>query len=147
MRPGDGRRRSTVSEPALESVLETVLYYTEDERTAEFYGSVLGMRVLERDPGRHQFYRAGSSVFLLFRAEETLRSESLPPHGAHGPGHVCFRVSPGDYEVWKVRLAESGVPMLQETVWSRGLSFYFHDPDGNVLWFGTATRKDLPLQD
>lgn len=124
--------------PTLQGVLETVLYYTEDERTAEFYGGLLGMRVLEREPGRHQFYRAGSSVFLLFRAEETLRSESLPPHGARGPGHVCFRVAREQYDGWKEHLSAAGVPVLQETRWPRGLSFYFHDPDGNVLEIADA---------
>jgi len=124
--------------PRLQGVLETVLYFTETARTEAFYGELLGMRLLERDPDRHLFYRAGDSVFLLFRADATLRTESVPPHGARGAGHVCFRVQPDDYEAWKRRLSARGIVVLQQTRWPRGLSFYFHDPDGNVLEIANA---------
>lgn len=119
--------------PQMTGVLETVLYYTGEEATERFYGEVLGLRLLSREPGRNLFYRAGESVFLLFFAPGTLQSENVPPHGASGPGHTCFLVPPDEYEGWKQHLEASGVEILQETDWSPGLSFYFHDPSGNVL--------------
>jgi catechol 2,3-dioxygenase-like lactoylglutathione lyase family enzyme len=119
--------------PRLERVLETVLYFTDEERTERFYSEVLGMRLLSREQGRSLFYRAGESVFLLFNAATTLAGDSLPAHGATGPVHTCFLVPPADYPKWKDHLASHRIPILKEVAWSAGQSFYFHDPDGNVL--------------
>ena len=120
--------------PNVTGVLETVLYFTDAAATERFYGDVLGFRLLAREPGRSLFYRAGTSVFLLFDARETLRGGHLPPHGASGPVHTCFLSDPGEYEAWKTWLAGHGVGVLQEVEWSAGvLSFYFLDPHGNVL--------------
>jgi len=126
------------SPPRLDGVLETVLYFEDQERAEAFYGGVLGFRLLDREAGRSLFYRAGQSVFLLFKAELTAVSEKLPPHGAQGPVHTCFRVPPDDYEAWKRHLGAHGVPILREIEWPRGLSFYFHDPDGNLLEIANA---------
>ena len=126
------------SRPRLTRVLETVLYYTDAERTERFYTEILGMRVLDSEPGRSIFLLAGESVFLLFKAEETLRGKTLPPHGATGPIHTCFQVPEEEYERWKIHLGSRGVPVIHETRWPRGLSFYFHDPDGNLLEIANA---------
>jgi predicted lactoylglutathione lyase len=41
-----------------------------------------------------------------------------------------------------------GVKVLQEPRnFSWAYEMKFEDPDGNVLWFGTEAREDLPLQD
>jgi len=124
--------------PPLQRVLETVLYYTDADATERFYSDVLGMRLLSREPGRSLFYRAGESVFLLFNAAETLKGGNLPAHGAIGPVHTCFQAAAGDYERWKSYLTSRGVTILQETRWPTGLSFYFHDPAGNVLEISNA---------
>jgi len=118
--------------------LETVLYFTDQDRAERFYRDVLGMRLIDREPGRSLFFRAGESVFLLFRAEESLRSRSLPPHGATGSVHTCFLVEESDYERWKTHLAERGVVIVQEARWARGLSFYFNDSEGNLLEIADA---------
>ena len=38
--------------PALSGVLETVVYFTDQERAETFYSGVLGMRLLDREPSR-----------------------------------------------------------------------------------------------
>ena len=120
--------------PSLIGVLETVLYFTDAAKTRHFYEEILGMRYMSGEPGRSMFYRAGQSVFLLFYAPETLKGGRLPAHGATGPSHTCFVVPPAEYERWKTYLPEQGIPILQEVQWPIGAtSFYFHDPDGNVL--------------
>ena len=119
--------------PKMNGVLETVLYFSDEEKTQRFYSEVLGFRLVGREPGRNLFYRAGKSVFLLFKAEETLKGNSLPPHGASGPVHTCFVVPADEYENWKTYLTEIGVPVIHQLEWPLGLSFYFHDPDGNLL--------------
>ncbi|HEX2052449.1 MAG TPA: VOC family protein [Actinomycetota bacterium] len=131
--------------PELTGVLETVLYYTDEGATLRFYSGTLGMRVIGQTPGRQIFLRAGSSVFLLFNAEATKRPGSLPPHGATGPGHVCFLVPATAYEQWRTHLAQAGVEVLQEVEWPPGgggkplgSSFYFRDPSGNLLEIANA---------
>ncbi len=121
------------SPPGLKRILETVLYVGDTERAERFYTDVMRMRLLDREPGRSLFYRAGDSVLLLFVAKRSLRSAKLPPHGAEGPVHICFEAAGGDYEAWKEQLATHGVEVVQETRWAAGRSFYFRDPDGNLL--------------
>jgi len=122
----------------ISGVLETVLYFSDQAKSEAFYSGVLGLRLVDREPGRSLFYRTGSSVFLLFRADESLISRKLPGHGARGPIHVCFRVPADSYEDWKAHLAAHDVTLLQERTWARGKSFYFHDPDGNLLEIADA---------
>ncbi len=132
--------------PELTGVLETVLYYTDEEATRQFYSDVMGMRIIGQTQGRQIFLRAGSSVFLLFNAEATQRPGSLPPHGATGPGHVCFLVPVTAYENWRKHLVSAGVEVLQEVDWPMGKSeqsplgssFYFRDPSGNLLEIANA---------
>ena len=124
--------------PHLSGVLETVLYFTDQQRTAEFYVDVLGMKLLDREPGRSLFFRAGDSVVLIFDAEETAKGGRLPPHGASGSIHTCFLVPAEDYERWKIHLDGLGVSVFNEIEWQRGRSFYFHDPDGNLLEIADA---------
>jgi catechol 2,3-dioxygenase-like lactoylglutathione lyase family enzyme len=119
--------------PSLSAVLETALYFDDQQRSERFYSGVLGLRLLDREEGRSLFYRIGDSILLLFNAETTQRGGSLPPHGASGSVHVCFRCEPEAYEEWKGLVAGHGVELLKETHWNPGLSFYFHDPDGNLL--------------
>jgi catechol-2,3-dioxygenase len=124
--------------PPLSGVLETVLYFDDEDRACAFYRDVLGMRLMDREPGRSLFFRAGSSVFLLFRAEETLKAGRLPAHGATGSIHTCFRVPPDTYEPWKKHLVRSGVALKGEIEWERGRSFYFDDTEGNLLEIANA---------
>ena len=124
--------------PPLARVLETALYYSDAERTERFYTDILGMRLLDREPGRSLFFRVGDSVLLLFKAEETLRGRTLPSHGATGSIHICFLTPEKEYERWKAHLASRGIPILQESRWPNGLSFFFHDPDGNLLEIANA---------
>lgn len=120
--------------PQLDAVLETVLYYRDEVQTERFYTDVLGMNPIGKEPGRHLFFRAGESVFLLFNAESTREgSAAMLPHGADGEGHTCFIVSEDDYEPWKKHLQENNIEILKEIDWGKGVSFYFRDPDGNLL--------------
>jgi catechol 2,3-dioxygenase-like lactoylglutathione lyase family enzyme len=131
--------RGMTDPPALQAVLETVLYYDDQDLAEGFYVEILGMRLVAKQPGRSLFFRAGRSVFLLFDAIATRKEGGLPPHGATGPGHVCFVVDPAAYEAWKRHLVTRGVEILKEVEWpgregrDAQLSFYFRDPYGNLL--------------
>lgn len=124
--------------PRVIGILETVLYVADVDRAERFYRDVMALRQIGKEPGRHVFFRIGSAVLLLFRAERTRRSQSVPPHGAEGEIHVCFITAPEDYEAWKRRIREEHIVIEQETEWPGGRSFYFRDPDGNLLELANA---------
>lgn len=125
--------RPTERPPSILQILETCLYVEDIGRAEAFYGEVLGLTCVGRESGRHVFFRVGPGVLLLFRAEATRVTESVPSHGAAGPGHVCFRIPSASYDLWKERLQAHDLTIEQEATWPRGRSFYFRDPDGNSL--------------
>jgi catechol 2,3-dioxygenase-like lactoylglutathione lyase family enzyme len=117
----------------LEHVLETVLYYEagQEAELRRFYGELLGLRAVGRGG---LTFRIGPGLLLLFEADRSAAQTTPPPHGARGAIHTCFVGAPDDYERWKARVTEAGVPIVEEREWENGVrSFYFHDPAGNVL--------------
>ena len=119
-------------------VLESCLYATDLEAAEQFYTTVLGLDVLSRVPGRHVFFRCGPGVFLIFNPEQTrveeASSNSVPPHGTEGPGHMAFSVAEGELGAWRNHLAAHGVEIEAEVDWPRGgHSLYFRDPAGNSI--------------
>ncbi len=95
-------------------ILETVLYAQDLQAAEAFYRDVLGLEPFAKAGGRHVFYRCGNQVFLLFNPQATRQPPKpgtlpVPPHGATGEGHVCFRASAEDLDRWKARLADKGV--------------------------------------
>lgn len=122
-------------------ILETVLY-TKDLVAAEaFYRDVLGLEPFASVPGRHLFYRCGGQVLLIFSPEATEVPPApdalpVPPHGARGPGHICFRATAAEIDAWVGRLRAKGVAVEADFQWPRGgRSIYFRDPAGNCLEF------------
>lgn len=115
-------------------IKETCIYVTDLERTKTFYTETIGLPLLSLVPDRHVFFRAGDSVLLCFIAAATEAEKELPPHGARGSVHFAFEVVGKEYEAALQKLKAAGVVILHEHVWKAGLrSFYFHDPDGNLL--------------
>jgi catechol 2,3-dioxygenase-like lactoylglutathione lyase family enzyme len=121
--------------PRVEVVVETAVYADDLAAAEQFYTSVLGLSVLGREPGRHVFFRVGSAdVLLVFNADTTCKGGALPPHGARGPGHFAFGVSPDALPAWREHLAACGVAVEQEVTWPRGgKSVYFRDTAGNLV--------------
>ncbi len=122
--------------PALEGVLETVVYHASAQRqeVERFYSQVLGLRRVAGWPDGLAF-RIGPGVLLAFDRERLAkRGGPLADHGTRGAGHVCLRAGSDAYETWQQRLAEAGVAIAHEERWPSGLrSFYFQDPAGNLL--------------
>jgi len=118
----------------IRSIKETCIYVKDLERTKEFYSGKLGLPLISLVPGRHVFFRAGSSVLLCFLAEETLKETILPPHGATGKIHFAFEVNREEYPLSLKQVKDLGIEILHEHSWKNSIhSFYFHDPDGNVV--------------
>src|SRR4051812_245015 len=96
------------------AILESALYVTDLAAAEAFYRDVLGLSFIARVEGRHAFFRCGDGVLLLFNAVATEvppPADSrlpVPPHGARGPGHLCFAASAGEIDHWKGRLSAKG---------------------------------------
>src|SRR5688572_10736783 len=108
------------------SVLESALYCPDLEAAESFYREVLGLEVIATQPGRHVFLRCGEGVVLLFNPEATAEPEiatgdpPIPRHGAHGPGHLAFRLPERDIERWRTHLMAMQIPIEAEVRWPRG---------------------------
>lgn len=133
--------------PSLKYILESALYIEDVARAVAFYRDVLGLALLgEFEPTRGAALAVGDTVLLLFRAEETLKGDRLPAHGAQGSGHVAFCVDARDLEAWKKHLNLCGVRIEQEHSFRDSPpSLYFRDPDGNLLEL--AVRDVWPWKD
>jgi catechol 2,3-dioxygenase-like lactoylglutathione lyase family enzyme len=123
-------------------ILETVIYAADLDAAEDFYADVLGMVPFSKLAGRQLFYHCGDQVMLVFNPTATKVPPAtdanlpVPPHGATGEGHVCFRASRAEIEEWKRRLENAGVEIEADFVWpSGGRSIYFRDPAGNCLEF------------
>lgn len=77
-------------------------------------------------------------MLLLFDPRSTARQRTPPPHGASGPGHVCFALPEAALEAWRRRLEAAGVAIEHEQAWPRGgRSLYVRDPAGNSVEFAS----------
>jgi catechol 2,3-dioxygenase-like lactoylglutathione lyase family enzyme len=120
-------------------ILETVLYAKDLGATETFYRDVLGLKPFVSVPGRHLFYRCGNQVLLVFNPDATKVPPApgalpVPPHGAEGPGHLCFRATAAEIDAWVRHLQAAGVAIEADFEWpGGGRSIYFRDPAGNCL--------------
>ncbi|ETA49725.1 VOC family protein [Ponticoccus alexandrii] len=125
--------------PALSGVLEAALYVDDLDKAEAFYTGLLGLERILRVDGRHVFFRAGETIVLCFIAEATQKPPAegalpVPPHGASGPGHLCFASTTldrlGDH------LTAQGIPIEADFHWPHGpRSIYVRDPAGNSVEF------------
>lgn len=131
---------------SIRHLVEASLYAEDLERAEDFYREVLGLELVDKQPGRHLFFRVGESMLLIFRPEATLQTgREVPSHGAHGPGHVALGIPKGALESWRERLKQHGVEIEREKTWPRGgRSLYFRDPDGNSVELITPECWGLP---
>ncbi|WP_420415958.1 VOC family protein [Marinovum algicola] len=122
-------------------VLEAALYAADLDRAEAFYHGVLNMEVVLRLEQRHVFFRAGQTILLVFNPEETAKPSQntrmpVPAHGAHGPGHVCFRASREEISRWRAHVLDQGIAVDAEFDWPNGArSLYIRDPAGNSVEF------------
>ncbi len=129
---------------APEGILETVLYAKDLDAAEVFYRDALELEPFAKVAKRHLFYRCGNQVLLVFNPEATRIPASagalpVPPHGADGPGHICFRASAADIERWRARLEAQNIEIEADFEWpGGGRSIYFRDPAGNCLEFAES---------
>jgi catechol 2,3-dioxygenase-like lactoylglutathione lyase family enzyme len=124
------------------AILESALYVDDLDKAEAFYGEVLGLARIAKAKGRHVFFRCGDGVLLLFDAKATEIPPPadarlpVPPHGARGPGHLCFSANGDEIEAWRHDLERKSVAIEADFEWPNGgRSIYFRDPAGNSLEF------------
>jgi catechol 2,3-dioxygenase-like lactoylglutathione lyase family enzyme len=120
-------------------ILETALYADDLAAARHFYEHVLGLEFYAAEVDRHVFFRCGDQMLLIFHPRATAQPRGVlpvPPHGARGPGHICFRASASEFEGWRRRLASSAIAIEVEFEWpGGGRSLYIRDPAGNSVEF------------
>ena len=127
--------------PPPAAILEAALYAEDLDAADAFYSGVLGLEEVTRVEGRHVFYRVGQAILLIFNPNATVEGSSnpdlpVPPHGAHGPGHLCFTATRAEIDAWRAHLQQAGHAIEAEFDWPNGVrSLYFRDPAGNSLEF------------
>lgn len=115
-------------------IKETCLYVHDLELIRWFYVQKMGMPIIDEKEKSHLFLRAGSSVLLCFIPEVSREQKSPPGHYGGGAQHLAFEVEPQEYYKWQEKLKAENVQIIAEETWPSGLkSFYFNDPEGNVL--------------
>lgn len=123
----------------IEGILETALYADDLDAAEAFYGGVLGLEKVLRAGNRHVFFRCGPGILLIFNPKETVKPPAagappVPPHGATGPGHACFRMNGEAIDRIKEKLVKAGIAIESDFRWPNGArSIYFRDPAGNSL--------------
>lgn len=115
-------------------IKETCLYFYDLEKAKQFYGMTLGFEIISYVKEKHIFFRVGSSVLLCFNPDNSGRKKSPPPHYSKGPYHLAFEVKADEYLKHKDVILAKGVSIIDTVTWNNGQeSFYFNDPNGNVL--------------
>jgi catechol 2,3-dioxygenase-like lactoylglutathione lyase family enzyme len=115
-------------------IKETCIYSQNLQESYTFYHAMLGLEVIQYLPDKHLFLRAGDCVLLIFNPKDSKFKDTPPPHYAEGKLHFAFEVSSGDYDRSKGEVLQQGIKIIQEVTWKPGVkSFYFEDPDGNVV--------------
>ena len=115
-------------------IKETCVYINDLVAARTFYEGTLGLPVIDYQEGKHLFLRTGSSVLLCFQPEDSRLKSSPPPHYAYGDQHFAFEVPQKEYEQVKDEIRSRGIAIVEEVTWKSGAkSFYFRDPEGNVL--------------
>jgi catechol 2,3-dioxygenase-like lactoylglutathione lyase family enzyme len=123
----------------VEGILETALYAEDLDAAEAFYGDLLGLRKILRAGNRHVFFRCGRGILLIFNPSETVKlppptALPVPPHGAIGPGHLCFRISADEIDFLAEKLNKAGITIESDFCWPNGArSIYFRDPAGNSI--------------
>jgi catechol 2,3-dioxygenase-like lactoylglutathione lyase family enzyme len=130
----------------IKAIMETAIYVDDLQTTETFYGTILGLPVMGKEPGRHVFFQVGeASVLLAFIAETTLKGDHLPSHGSTGAGHFALGIEADTLDAWRQKLQENGIAIEQEVEWPKGgRSIYLRDPAGNSVELITPGIWGLP---
>jgi catechol 2,3-dioxygenase-like lactoylglutathione lyase family enzyme len=132
--------------PKIQAVIETAIYVDDLDAAEDFYRSILGLRVIGKEAGRHVFFQVGdSNVLLAFVPDTTIKGDVLPSHGSKGPGHFALGIDGQSLDAWRQHLKARSIAIENEVEWPEGgKSIYFRDPAGNSVELVTPGVWGLP---
>jgi catechol 2,3-dioxygenase-like lactoylglutathione lyase family enzyme len=116
----------------------SVLAVTDWETSNRFYRDVVGVELIEREPGRYA-YRIGDTQLNVHGPGVDAGTNVARLPVQPGNSDVCF-VWPGPIDGAVQHLSRQGVavetgPVQRLGALGRGVSVYFRDPDGSLLEF------------
>lgn len=121
-------------------ISEIVLIVSDVACSAAFYREVVGLEVLTPASDEWAWFwsgEVGGSARVALRKGKLLFEEHSPlPEGSRfGRVHYAFEVARADLDAAVERVRAAGVEVYGPThfEWMRALSYYFYDPDGNLL--------------
>jgi XTP/dITP diphosphohydrolase len=131
------------------AILETIVYGEDIKALRHFYETILGLEVRRELADQFVFFHCGESMLLVFNpVKSQVKPKSFtsaPPHGAYGPGHVCFSTSAEELDSWSKRLENHGIAIEADFEWpGGGRSIYCRDPAGNSVEFAEPRIWGLP---
>jgi catechol 2,3-dioxygenase-like lactoylglutathione lyase family enzyme len=130
---------------SVQNLVEAAVYAHDLDKAESFYQDVLSLELIDKEPGRHIFFRTGQGVLLVFNPTTTTKGGRFPPHGTNGPGHVALGILFDALQFWRKRLQENSVVIEKEATWPLGgCSLYFRDPAGNSIELVTPGCWGLP---
>ncbi|HXG24044.1 MAG TPA: VOC family protein [Chthonomonadales bacterium] len=120
-------------------ISELALWVKDLDRSVAFYRDNLGFEVVEIDPGRNAFLRAGDFLLVLFVPDDPgtpLANEYLARTG--GPRgnvyHVAFQVDPERLDAYGEALRARGLEVKGPVNFATGRRSYFlEDPDEHYI--------------
>jgi catechol-2,3-dioxygenase len=119
---------------------EIVLVVNDVLASARFYREVVGLAPATQANADWAWFWAGppAAKQRLALHKGTLLFEEyspLPPGQRWGQVHYAFEVPRADLEAAAAHVRAAGVEIYGPThfEWMRALSYYFYDPDGNLL--------------
>ena len=123
--------------PRVDGILESSLYVSDLDRSAQFYRTVFGFEVIEVSDRLVAMSVGGRQVLLLFKKGASAHLP-LSPHDGDGQLHLAFAVPSAELEVWRAWLQQQRIAIVEDRSWDRGgRSLYFRDPDDHLIEVAT----------
>lgn len=125
-----------------EGIAEIIFIVEDVQVSARFYRDVVGLTPLGGADADWAWFEAGDPGRLqriaLHKGSLLFEEHSPLPNGERwGPVHYAFLVAEEELEVAATRLRAHDVTVYGpvQLEWKQARSYYFYDPDGNLLEF------------
>jgi catechol 2,3-dioxygenase-like lactoylglutathione lyase family enzyme len=118
---------------------ENVLIVTDIPKSKKFYKNTVGLTVEHSDDEWVWFYvddKNGNQRLAIDKGELLFEEKSPLPEGKRwGQVHYAFEVSRSGLENAIARAKNAGIEVNgpQQFKWMKAISYYIHDPDGNLI--------------